>query len=459
MNPEHASCWPVLVLVAAVGLGACGTSGASPDTTASSTTTTPVSVTAPTVVDTSALNASTTSVPGATPDSSLPATTEPVIAVSPPSVSVEEVNAAVAEALPASGATFCGHRLRGFVSSGDTVTAYVDGSCESYGVADGVLELVGGQGIGGRFEMERIDGRLAVVDVGFEPTNEDDPSTVFPDDMKPTSLNDPTYPDPPLLQAAAYFGAVEVSALGEGADCQDIIDVTVFPDYPRAIAYWLREGRPAVLDPDGDARPCEAAFAAEAAGYFEVPLPFFPADLLCRDLNARGLDYATAVAYWLRGGTPDRMDADGNGIPCETVYPTGDVEVFLEPARNHPPGLHCRDLPDVPYQDAVAYWLLEGAPARMDANGNGIPCETVYANGVIDFLDTSRRAEQPLPSGLHCRDLHDDGWGFRSAVRYWLQEGSPQRMDADRDGIPCETVYAASQVDEYLKFDRIFVVE
>jgi hypothetical protein len=308
--------------------------------------------------------------------------------------------------------------------------------------------------------MEWIDGRLVVVDVGFEPTNEDDPSTVFPDHMKPTSLNDPVYPDPPLLQAAVHFGAVEVSALGEGASCQDIIDITVFRDYPRAVAYWLREGRPAALDPDGDGRPCEEAFAAEATSYFENPLPFFSADLLCRDLNVRGLDYLTAVAYWLRVGAPDRMDADGDGIPCETVYQTADVEVFLDPGRNHPPGLRCRDLTDAPYREAVAYWLLEGAPERMDTDGNGIPCETIYGfDGTIDFLDTSRLAEEPLATGLYCRDLHTDGWSYRSAVRYWLQEGSPQRMDADRDGIPCETVYAESQADEYLKFDRIFVVE
>lgn len=45
------------------------------------------------------------------------------------------------------------------------------------------------------------------------------------------------------------------------------------------------------------------------------------AGLFCRDLAAMGYDYTAAVSYWTSEGSPDRMDADRNGIPCETVYP------------------------------------------------------------------------------------------------------------------------------------------
>jgi hypothetical protein len=47
---------------------------------------------------------------------------------------------------------------------------------------------------------------------------------------------------------------------------------------------------------------------------------------------------------------------------------------------NSTPGLFCRDLVamETPYFYAVAYWFDQGRPARMDAEGNGIPCETVY---------------------------------------------------------------------------------
>ncbi len=112
---------------------------------------------------------------------------------------------------------------------------------------------------------------------------------------------------------------------------------------------------------------------------------------LCRDLAAAGYRYAGAVGYWLREGRPERMDADGNGIPCETVY---DTEEFFAPVLNVESGLLCRDLRDDDkvdtYTGAVAYWLAEGMPSRMDADGNGVPCETVWpAADVARFLDSS----------------------------------------------------------------------
>jgi hypothetical protein len=51
-----------------------------------------------------------------------------------------------------------------------------------------------------------------------------------------------------------------------------------------------------------------------------------PPGLYCRDLNAKGYSYADAVRYWEHHGRPSQMDATGNGIPCQTVYPAADVE-------------------------------------------------------------------------------------------------------------------------------------
>ena len=53
-----------------------------------------------------------------------------------------------------------------------------------------------------------------------------------------------------------------------------------------------------------------------------------PSGLFCRDLNAMGYPYWDAVAYWELEGRPSRMDAAGNGIPCETVYPYEDVRDY-----------------------------------------------------------------------------------------------------------------------------------
>ena len=39
----------------------------------------------------------------------------------------------------------------------------------------------------------------------------------------------------------------------------------------------------------------------------------------------------------------------------------------------------------VPY-DALRYYIWEGYPARMDADGNGIPCETVYYDAADVWL-------------------------------------------------------------------------
>jgi hypothetical protein len=58
-----------------------------------------------------------------------------------------------------------------------------------------------------------------------------------------------------------------------------------------------------------------------------------PRGKFCRDLRPFGLTFADAYAYWEWEGRPDRMDADTNGVPCETVYPAEEISDFLaEPA-------------------------------------------------------------------------------------------------------------------------------
>lgn len=62
-----------------------------------------------------------------------------------------------------------------------------------------------------------------------------------------------------------------------------------------------------------------------------TPGPELSTGLFCRDLAAMGYGYEVAVEYWMREGQPDRMDADRNGIPCETVYPETEVQAYWEP--------------------------------------------------------------------------------------------------------------------------------
>jgi hypothetical protein len=74
-------------------------------------------------------------------------------------------------------------------------------------------------------------------------------------------------------------------------------------------------------------------------------LDAYPTGLFCRDLvepppgledrylsDSDHLAYGMAVFYWLTEGRPDRMDADSNGVPCETVYPAGEVSDFWDAA-------------------------------------------------------------------------------------------------------------------------------
>jgi hypothetical protein len=109
--------------------------------------------------------------------------------------------------------------------------------------------------------------------------------------------------------------------------------------------------------------------------------------LFCRDLADMGYGFSTAARYWLAEGAPDRMDADRNGIPCETVFPE-EYESFLNAAVGLPRGQRCADLDladdAFEYEIAVAYWMLEGAPDRMDADTNGIPCETVFSRETVN---------------------------------------------------------------------------
>ena len=95
--------------------------------------------------------------------------------------------------------------------------------------------------------------------------------------------------------------------------------------------------------------------------------------------------------YWRTQGQPERLDADRDGIPCETVYPTSDV---------------------------LAYWGTQGITPDIRVS-------TVY----------------DLPGGLLCRDLADRGFSVHEAIDYYLNWNGPSNMDADGNGIPCESVY------------------
>jgi hypothetical protein len=140
------------------------------------------------------------------------------------------------------------------------------------------------------------------------------------------------------------------------------------------------------------APPTKATTApAESAPTVLGDVRGLPAGLFCRDLNSKGYSYVAAIDYWRIHGQPNQMDADRNGIPCETVYARGDIGKYwngrdIVGAAPLPAGLFCRDLAarGASYAEAVAYWWSTNMPARMDADGNSIPCETVYSTAAVN---------------------------------------------------------------------------
>lgn len=104
------------------------------------------------------------------------------------------------------------------------------------------------------------------------------------------------------------------------------------------------------------------------------------------------------------------------------------------------------------YARAVDYWRGQGYPSRLDADNNGIPCETVYsATSVRNYWGSRVTYGGDIASGLSCMELRRRGHSYGEALAYWKYEGYPARMDADNNGIPCETVYPASEVRKYFR--------
>ncbi len=85
-----------------------------------------------------------------------------------------------------------------------------------------------------------------------------------------------------------------------------------------------------------------------------------------------------------------------------------------------------------------------------------------WGTDIPDATDALLSLYDQTPHGLFCRDLDEEssGAGFFStsggtpagnyfrAVLYWFLEGMPDRMDADVNGIPCETLFDEDTVAE-----------
>lgn len=132
------------------------------------------------------------------------------------------------------------------------------------------------------------------------------------------------------------------------------------------------------------------------------------------------------------GSTP--QPAPPTAPPPETaLVPPAVIEQQAPATTTH----DCEELQraGMTFTQVVQHWYGLGAPADMDDDSDGIPCETVYGEKNSPATTTPRTATHD------CATLQSQGMSFAEVIGYWNSVGSPGDMDDDSDGIPCETVY------------------
>ena len=170
-------------------------------------------------------------------------------------------------------------------------------------------------------------------------------------------------------------------------------------------------------------------------------------------------DSATASSVPTDGVTATTEDA---GLTVEEVvawidanYP-GSAPVCDDTGRVDVGGVFACDgpLPDTAVErGAMVIYVLDESGRSAWSGGTDIPGST----------DSLLADYDRVPKGLFCRDLLDpetDAYPFRQlgtpatdffwSLVYWSLEGEPDRMDADQNGVPCETLYDSAVVSNVL---------
>lgn len=222
-----------------------------------------------------------------------------------------------------------------------------------------------------------------------------------------------------------------------------------------------------------------------------------------------GMDYPTVLHYWMSLGSPASMDDDGDGLPCETVYPADVVTrvagsplvpggaadggpVTRDQVRAHAeavlaglhvPGPLLDDDTSVHWGQATVTQPITCGGDETVATGSTLYClddqsdlGPQQSGGVlISVLDDTGRytyahglccgagpSMSDYPAGSSCRQLSQPpaaipwpptgewahGLDYRTLVFAWMLQGRPESWDADGDGRPCESAYPAEAVDD-----------
>ncbi len=210
----------------------------------------------------------------------------------------------------------------------------------------------------------------------------------------------------------------------------------------------------------------------EVGGSLVADYQTIGAGMFCRDLIASESTFAGyphAVAYWFMEGQPDRMDADRDGIPCETVFTLWDIAGFWHgTSRGEATDIHFGTVTDVAargsgYELTIDYaFFLGGLEADLAAEaagdigpGEGVPNDYFIVNdnprlrtfpladGVDVLLLGSRQQIEPIPVALpvwidllaevdrcetadwpdDCARIGGDDWHWygNGHLPYWIQ--------------------------------------
>jgi hypothetical protein len=195
-------------------------------------------------------------------------------------------------------------------------------------------------------------------------------------------------------------------------------------DQAAAQEYFETNGQPAEFDLNGNGIACED----ESDGDF-TSHPSAGPDPTCGTWMD---DQAAAQEYYDNHGQPAELDLNGNGTACDSPedgdFSPWPLEEAVDPGNGPSawPDWTCETFPDG-RDAAIDYYNTNGGPATLDADGDGIACNE--SDGGSDSGPSA------WPS-WSCYTF-PDGWD--ASIEYYNTNGGPASLDADRDGIPCES--------------------
>ena len=193
----------------------------------------------------------------------------------------------------------------------------------------------------------------------------------------------------------------------------------------------------AAQNPD-DARFCSACGAATAAS----PQGSRPYTLFAGVVVA-GLAAGIGISWLLFADRDSSTDTaqvmTGSAEVSTTIEPTTIEPTTIEPTTIEPTSASSEALP-------TSAPSTTGSATARTPESTSSPTVTLE---VVPVGEPYTFSEIALEGGLFCRDIVASGRSYHEAVRYWYREGAPDRMDADFNGIPCETVFDVDVVADF----------